>query len=80
MVSRRKLVAGTLATPLLASIPSLASASAAQGDEPTLRAAGIDYNYTAAVVEAFQDAHPDIPMEFAAGNLSFEEGQIQTAL
>ncbi len=79
MVSRRKFVAGTLATPLLASVaPSVSSA--AQGDQETLRVAGIDYDYTPTVVEVFQENNPDNPMDFAPGTLSFEDGQIQAAL
>lgn len=67
---------------LLASV-SLFSVSPLAGfsQEPaTLRIAGIDYDYTPAVIEAFQAAHPEIAVEFAEGLLSFEEGQIQTTL
>ena len=79
MVSRRKFVAGAVATPLLASTTSLAKA-AQDGDQATLRAAGIEYDYTPAVVEAFQGANPDIPIDWTGGTLSFEQGQIQTTL
>lgn len=78
MVSRRSFVAGALCTPVLASSP-LATA-AQSGDQTPLTGAGIDYDYTPAVVEAFQEAHPEIDFEFAAGNLTFEGGQIQTTL
>jgi len=76
MVSRRTFVTGSLAAPLVASAWPLASAA----QSGTLRGAGISYDYTPAVVEAFQQAHPDISFEFAPGTLSFEDGQIQAAL
>ncbi len=76
MVSRRKFVAGSVALPLLASMPSYAHA--AQSGE--LRIAGIDYDYSPTVVEAFQASHPDLSVDFAPGTLSFEDGQIQAAL
>lgn len=76
MVSRRKFVAGSIALPLLASMP--VSARAAQ--EGTLRVAGIDYDYSQTVVETFQENHPDLSVDYAPGTLSFEDGQIQAAL
>ena len=76
MFSRRKFVAGTVAAPLLASM--VPHSLAAQ--EGTLRIAGIDYDYSPTVVEAFQAAHPDLAVDYAPGALSFEDGQIQAAL
>ena len=77
MNRRRYLQAVMLVSvPLTALRPGAGQAQATQ----TLRIAGIDYDYTPAVVEAFQAAHPEITVEFAPGLLSFEEGQIQTAL
>lgn len=80
MVSRRSFVAGALSTSVLAPSGLAMTATAQSGDPVPLNGAGIDYNYTPAVVEAFQEAHPEIEFEFAAGILSFEGGQIQTVL
>lgn len=76
MVTRRKFVAGSVAVPLLASMPSYARA--AQSGE--LRVAGIDYDYSETVVGVFQENHPDLSVDYAPGTLSFEDGQIQAAL
>lgn len=78
MASRRTFVAGAASIPFLA---SASLASAAQDDEKvTLKVAGIDYNYSPTVVEAFQEAHPELSVEFSPGVLSFEDGTIQTSL
>lgn len=54
---------------------------AAQGEESTtLEIAGITHPYLDAVVEEFQARHPEINVEYTPGELSFEEGRIQTIL
>lgn len=61
-------------------LPLHLGAVAQDGEEITLRLAGIDYDYTPAVIEAFQQQQPNITIDFAEGDLSFESGQLQTTL
>ncbi|MBA2758531.1 MAG: extracellular solute-binding protein [Chloroflexia bacterium] len=79
-VSRRTFVAGAVSAPLLAST-RLSLASAAQdGAQGDLSLAGIEYSYSPAVVEAFQEANPNLAVDFTGGTISFEDGQIQAVL
>jgi raffinose/stachyose/melibiose transport system substrate-binding protein len=45
-----------------------------------LQIAGFDHPYSAAVVEEFRRAHPDITVEVSTVEVTFEEGSVQTLL
>jgi raffinose/stachyose/melibiose transport system substrate-binding protein len=76
VISRRKVVAASIAAPVFL---RTMSATAAQ-DGGTLKIAGISYDYTPTVVETFQAAHPELKVELAEGALTFEDGALQTVL
>lgn len=54
--------------------------SQAPDGDVVLRIAGDGYAHTAAAVEAFEASHPGITVEYAEGNLNFEEGVPQALL
>lgn len=51
-----------------------------EGSSTTLEIAGIEHPYMEAMVDEFRERHPDIEVEYTPGELSFEEGRIQTML
>lgn len=50
------------------------------GTSTTLEISGFEYPYTDAVVEEFRKRHPGITVEYSVGELSFEDGSVQTLL
>ena len=75
MISRRTLVASSIAAPVF-----LRTLSAAAQDKVTLKIAGIGYDYSQTAVDTFQAAHPELNVEWAEGALVFEDGSLQTVL
>jgi raffinose/stachyose/melibiose transport system substrate-binding protein len=75
MISRRSLVASSIAAPIF-----LRTLSAAAQDKVTLKIAGIGYDYSQTAVDTFQAAHPELNVEWAEGALNFEDGSLQTIL
>lgn len=50
------------------------------GEAETLRIAGIEYDYSQAAIDAFEEQHPDISVDWNPGTLAFEDGEVQTLL
>lgn len=78
-----------LASALCALLSACGSVAAPGGPTPggdagagpaVLEIAGFEYPYTDAVVEEFRRQHPELTVEYAVGELSFEEGSVQTLL
>ncbi|TVY07920.1 ABC transporter substrate-binding protein [Paenibacillus cremeus] len=78
------------AAPGASAPPASAPAKSQEGEAPkpsaqpsgpvTLKIGGIEYQYTKAVIEAFQKKNPNIKVEFNPGNNDFEDGSIQALL
>ncbi|TDF98087.1 ABC transporter substrate-binding protein [Paenibacillus piri] len=57
-----------------------AQPSAAPNTPVTLKAGGVEYQYTKAVIEAFEKKNPAIKIEWTAGGNNFEDGTTQALL
>lgn len=79
MVSRRKFVAGSVAMPLLASIPAERTIAAQDGEQVKLNVS-FGRDYAEALRDGFQAEYPDIAVELSSGGYVFEDGSLQAAL
>ncbi len=75
------LIAGHVSSSRGTSLAASSQQGATAPSNPvTLKIAGIQYGYTPTVIAAFMKRNPTIKVNFSGGNVSFENGQIQTVL